>query len=156
MSTGKFNYKDPEFYGKLDDVIDEFSFKFYAYIQINPRLTPDGSVSYTGIKYVITGNLQTWERTRTYGDPAMPNVTQRVGKFYCKSKFRLKDDDVICKNTDIPEYYKIKHTNNYDYGGIITYDVERIGYDESLAFKFDEYRETTFAEITATEAATGN
>lgn len=155
MADNKFNYIDPEFYGKLDDVIDEFSFKYYAYVKFSPKLAPDGSISYTEYKYIITGNLQTWERTTTYGDPSLPNVTHRVGKFYCKAKFRLKDDDIVCKNSEVPEYYRIKHTNNYDYGGIMTYDVERIGYDESRLFHFNDYKEATFEEIIALEQQAG-
>lgn len=134
------DYRDIDFYGKLDDVITEFERPLILYRITGKSIGPDGSTIETKKKYNIEGSLQTWRRTRNYSEDGT-HTSSRTGKLLVRYQYKLKEGDIIQKND---EYYRIVDVNDFDYAGVHDFPVERIGMDEVQRYNFDEYLEEKF------------
>lgn len=139
------DYRDNDFFGKLDNVLKEFERELTLFRITGKSIGPDGSTIETKKKYTIFGSLQTWRRTRNYSEDGA-HTSSRTGKLLVQYQYKLKDGDIIQKND---EYYRIVDTNDFDFAGVHDFAVERIGMDELQRYNFDEYLEEKFVpEIT--------
>lgn len=134
------DYRDPDFYGKLDDALFEFEKPLILYRITGKTRGPDGSIIETKKRYDIKGSLQTWRRKRNYSDDSV-HTSSREGKLLVRYQYKLKDGDIVQKEDN---YYRIVDTNDYDYAGVHDFAVERIGMDEIQRYNFDEYIEEEF------------
>ena len=66
---------------------------------------------------------------------------KRQGKFYCKYNVKLNVGDIIQKHD---MHFRVTEVEDYDYGGIRQYIIERLGYEEIITYNFDEYIEERF------------
>lgn len=139
-----FDYRDPELYGKLDDVIESLSFNYYVYVKTPMGINPEGVEIYKRRKYLIRGSLQTWKKRHTYGSEDNPNNSKRDGRFYSKYNVKLNEGDIIQKNDN---YFKVIDHDDFDYGGVRQYSVERVGYDEIVRYNFEDYVEERFENM---------
>lgn len=133
-----FNYRDNELFGQLDDVIESASFDYYVYVKTPQGISPEGVMLYKRRRYVVRGSLQVWRKTYSYGSADNPNNSKRDGKFYARYNVKLNEGDVIQKNDN---FFKIVGHDDFDYGGVRQYAVERIGYDEVVRYNFADYVE---------------
>lgn len=141
MNNDYIDYRDPEIYGKLDDVIEAFSYDFWAFVKSPKGLNPEGAMTYNRRKYKIRGSLQAWKKTYRYGESENANTSVRTGKFYCKYNVKLNVGDIIQKHD---MHFRVIEVEDYDYGGIRQYIIERLGYEEIITYNFDEYIEERF------------
>lgn len=143
-----FSYRDDEIFGQLDDVIERTSFNYYVYTKTPTGISPEGVETYRRRKYIIRGSLQAWKKRYTYGSEDNPNNSSRDGRFYARYNVKLNVGDIIQKEDN---YFKILDLDNYDYGGVRQYSVQRIGYDEIIHYNFAEYVEDRFENMPQAE-----
>ena len=87
--------------GNFDDIIEEFSADYKAYIVINSEPNEDGTRKYT-YKYVtVRGSLQTEGRTRVFNKSGA-NVIEHKYSLYTNDRNMLNEGDyVIDRNSNV-------------------------------------------------------
>lgn len=135
------DYRDPHWFGQLDDVLREFETPLWLYRVTGKRIMADGSTHMTKKKYKIYGSLQTWRKTKNYSEDGV-HTSSRAGKLLVRYSYKIQEDDIIQKNN---EFYKVVgDANDFDYAGVHDFAVERIGLAEIHDYKFDEFLEEEF------------
>lgn len=138
-----FDYRDPYYVGKLDGVLKEFETPLYLYRITGKTMGPDGTVRETKKKYLIYGSLQAWSKRRNYNEDGTQS-SSRIGKLFVDYRYKLIENDIIQKNNN---FFRVLDPNDYDYAEVHDFAIERIGYDEIVRYKFDEYLEERFPEV---------
>lgn len=138
-----FDYRDPYWAGKLDGVLKDFETPLYLYRVTGKILKPDGSVTEIKKKYLIYGSLQTWRKRRNYNEEG-PQTSSRTGKLLVSYRYKINEGDIVQKNN---QFYRVLDHNDFDYAEVQDFEVERIGIDEIVNYKFDQYLEEEFPEL---------
>lgn len=136
------DYRDVDF-GWLDDVIDHFSFKYYAYIKQERITDIDGTDRWRYRRIIVEGSLQVFNKQINYNNEGI-NSSVRKGKFYTKYQYKLSEGDMIQKKN---EYFLIKDSSDYDYMGVRNYEVERIDNAETFLYNFIDGIEEKFSDM---------
>ena len=137
------DYRDPYYVGKLDGVLKEFETPLYLYKITGKVRMPDGSINELKKKYLVYGSLQAWRRKRNYNEEGI-QVSSRDGKLLIDYRYKINEGDIIQKNNN---FYRLIDPNDYDYAEVQDFTAIRIGLDEIVKYKFEEYLEEEFPEL---------
>ena len=80
--------------GNFDDIIEEFSDDYKAYIVIDKTPKPDSTRQYTYKEVTVRGSLQTEGRTKVFNKSGA-NVIEHKFAFYANKENILNDGDYI-------------------------------------------------------------
>ena len=96
------------------DAIEEFSFNYTIYRKNKADTIDDyGRAIPNYKKDVIRGSFQTQGSSKNRSTRG--NTQSEQAEFYCKSLYRIKEDDVVVRNN---QYYICTGTHNYDEWGV--------------------------------------
>ena len=120
------DYRGPHF-GYFNRALDRVSFIYTAYIRTDILQNADGTNQEEFTTTKVQGSLQTFHKKETYSMDGS-NFSSRDGRFFAKYDVNLYEGDLIKKNGSL---YRITDMDDYDYHGVKSYSVIRLGMDES-------------------------
>lgn len=110
MTTYQNHLIDPTYFY---DAIEEFSFNFTIYINTGKTVDETGRRVLTYDKQTIRGSLQF--SSRNLNRSKQGSMTSQDCNFYCKSLYRISENDVIEYKND---YYIVNSVTQYDEYGV--------------------------------------
>lgn len=95
------------------DAIEEFSFDFEIYINVGKTVNELGKRVLQYQKDIIRGSLQSAGKTINRSKEG--NTTTHDYNFYCKSLYRINENDIIAYKNN---YYIVNGVKDYDEYGV--------------------------------------
>lgn len=119
---------DPTFFY---DAIDEFAFEYPIYRKCEvDEIDEYGRAQAKYKKDTISGSFQTQGSNKQHITSG--NKNSESAMFYCKSLYRINEDDIIKRNNN---YYMVHGVHNYDEWGVREATLSIINLNEYRDFK---------------------
>lgn len=103
------------------DAIEEFAFNYVIYVVTGKTLNEDGKYTYSFMKQIIRGSLQSQGNSVEQAKEGNTNPVRY--NFYCKSLYRIDIGDVIEYKG---KYLRVISTRDYDEFGCRSAELEMI------------------------------